>query len=206
LPVLAEVLDARPPRHLPSWLERLLAGEAVVAMAAEARGVSNGKAKRDLGWSLRYPSWRQALRGLREAFGAGLPVRRTRTRERRSCAVRVALRQNASFAPREGRVSGGSCLAADRRRHVVGRVRLDVDVDEALRRRRPNSVMVTSSQAHGGSRAVRRAGLTGAPATARVQRPTSLPQCDSERVRSHSPTLTNRSKAGPHEHEHEIRR
>jgi hypothetical protein len=32
-----------------------------------ARGASNAKAKRELGWTLRYPSWRQ---GFRETYAA----------------------------------------------------------------------------------------------------------------------------------------
>jgi hypothetical protein len=39
-------------------LARLLAGEQVVTMMTEGRGFSNAKAKRELGWELRYPSWR----------------------------------------------------------------------------------------------------------------------------------------------------
>jgi 2-alkyl-3-oxoalkanoate reductase len=58
LPVLADALGAKPPRHFPAWLARLVAGEAAVAMGTEARGASNAKAKRELGWTLRYPSWR----------------------------------------------------------------------------------------------------------------------------------------------------
>src|SRR3954447_24021530 len=61
LPVLADVLGAKPPRHVPRWLARLLAGEAVVMMATEARGASNAKAKRELGWAPRYASWRQGF-------------------------------------------------------------------------------------------------------------------------------------------------
>jgi hypothetical protein len=30
-------------------------------MMTESRGASNAKAKRDLGWTLRYPSWRQGF-------------------------------------------------------------------------------------------------------------------------------------------------
>jgi 2-alkyl-3-oxoalkanoate reductase len=61
LPVLAQALRARPPRHAPTWLARLLAGRAVVAMATEAGGASNTKAKRELGWRLRYPSWQEGF-------------------------------------------------------------------------------------------------------------------------------------------------
>jgi len=62
LPYLAEVLDAKPPRRMPAWLARLLAGEMAVGMMVAGRGFCNGKAKRELGWQLRYPSWRQGFR------------------------------------------------------------------------------------------------------------------------------------------------
>jgi nucleoside-diphosphate-sugar epimerase len=58
LPALAEALGAKPPRRLPRWLGRLLAGEAATVMMTQIRGASNAKAKRQLGWTLRYPSWR----------------------------------------------------------------------------------------------------------------------------------------------------
>jgi nucleoside-diphosphate-sugar epimerase len=61
LPELARVLGAKPPRHIPRCLGRLVAGEAVVMMGTESRGASNAKAKRELGWKLRYPSWRQGF-------------------------------------------------------------------------------------------------------------------------------------------------
>ena len=61
LPVLAEALGAKPPRRFPVWLARLFAGEVGVMLGTEARGASNGKAKRELGWTLRYPSWRQGF-------------------------------------------------------------------------------------------------------------------------------------------------
>jgi nucleoside-diphosphate-sugar epimerase len=66
LPVLASALGAKPPRHFPSWLARLVAGEGAVMMGTESRGASNAKAKRELGWTLRYPSWRQ---GFPAAYG-----------------------------------------------------------------------------------------------------------------------------------------
>jgi nucleoside-diphosphate-sugar epimerase len=58
LPVYAQALGAKPPRRFPTWLARLVAGEAAVVMGTEARGASNAKAKRELGWTPRYPSWR----------------------------------------------------------------------------------------------------------------------------------------------------
>ena len=58
LPVLASALGAKPPRHAPAWLARLVAGQAAVEMALQARGSSNAKAKRELGWTLRHPTWR----------------------------------------------------------------------------------------------------------------------------------------------------
>ncbi len=62
LPYLAECAGAKPPRRLPRWLARLLAGEMAVGMMTEGRGFSNAKAKRELGWELRYPSWRQGFK------------------------------------------------------------------------------------------------------------------------------------------------
>jgi len=62
LPYLADVLGARPPRRAPAWLARLIVGEAAVSMMTKIRGSSNAKAKRELGWKLRYPSWRVGFR------------------------------------------------------------------------------------------------------------------------------------------------
>ena len=62
LPALAAAIGARPPRRIPRWLARLVAGEAAVVLMTEVRGASNAKAKRELGWTLRYPSWREGFR------------------------------------------------------------------------------------------------------------------------------------------------
>ncbi|HXW88478.1 MAG TPA: NAD(P)-dependent oxidoreductase [Streptosporangiaceae bacterium] len=62
LPYLAQCAGAKPPRPLPAWLARLLAGEMAVGMMTEGRGFSNAKAKLELGWKLRYPSWRKGFR------------------------------------------------------------------------------------------------------------------------------------------------
>jgi nucleoside-diphosphate-sugar epimerase len=61
LPVLASALDAKPPRRIPRWLARLLAGETATVMMTEVKGASNAKAKRELGWKPRYASWRQGF-------------------------------------------------------------------------------------------------------------------------------------------------
>ena len=66
LPYLAACAGAKRPMRVPKWLARLLAGDVAVTMMTEGRGFSNAKAKRELGWELRYPSWRQ---GFREALG-----------------------------------------------------------------------------------------------------------------------------------------
>jgi nucleoside-diphosphate-sugar epimerase len=62
LPYLAVSAGAKPPMRVPKWLARILAGEVAVAMMTEGRGFANAKAKRELGWQLRYPSWRQGFK------------------------------------------------------------------------------------------------------------------------------------------------
>jgi 2-alkyl-3-oxoalkanoate reductase len=62
LPALASAIGAKPPRRVPRWLARLLAGDVGVAIMTEVRGASNAKAKRALGWTPRYPSWREGFR------------------------------------------------------------------------------------------------------------------------------------------------
>ena len=65
LPALAKALGAKPPRRVPLLLARIVGGEAAAIMMSELRGASNTKAKRELGWQPRYPSWREGFaRGL----------------------------------------------------------------------------------------------------------------------------------------------
>jgi len=61
LPALASALGAGPPRHAPLWLAGLVAGKGAVMMAVGSRGASNAKAKQELGWTLRFPSWRRGF-------------------------------------------------------------------------------------------------------------------------------------------------
>jgi nucleoside-diphosphate-sugar epimerase len=62
LPHLAACAGAKPPMRIPKWPARLLAGEVAVVMMTEGRGFSNAKAKRELGWALRHPSWREGFK------------------------------------------------------------------------------------------------------------------------------------------------
>jgi nucleoside-diphosphate-sugar epimerase len=65
LPALARAVSAKAPRHVPKWIARLIAGQGL-AMLTEARGSSNAKARQELGWEPRYPSWRE---GFAAAYG-----------------------------------------------------------------------------------------------------------------------------------------
>jgi nucleoside-diphosphate-sugar epimerase len=66
LPVYAEALGAKRPMRVPRFIARLVAGKEAVAFATTLRGASNAKAKRELGWEPRHPSWRQ---GFGESLG-----------------------------------------------------------------------------------------------------------------------------------------
>jgi 2-alkyl-3-oxoalkanoate reductase len=71
IPAIAKAVGARPPLHVPAWLGRLVAGEVAVTMMTEGRGSSNAKAKRELGWQPRWPSWRD---GFRDGLDAPVPL------------------------------------------------------------------------------------------------------------------------------------
>lgn len=79
LPVLARCTGARPPLHLPGWLGLLAAGDAALTVMTQARGSSNAKARRDLGWTPMWPTWREGFaHGLDHAYPAGHAVQVTR--------------------------------------------------------------------------------------------------------------------------------
>ncbi len=59
---LCRILGCRPPRRMPAWIARLAIGDAGLVMMTEARGSSNEKAKRVLGWIPRWASWREGFR------------------------------------------------------------------------------------------------------------------------------------------------
>jgi 2-alkyl-3-oxoalkanoate reductase len=66
LPAFADALGAKPPRRVPQWVARLVAGRNASMAGSQMRGASNEKAKRELGWKPRYATWRV---GFREALG-----------------------------------------------------------------------------------------------------------------------------------------
>ena len=68
MPAFAEAIGAKPPRRVPTFLAKLIAGRGLVEWTTTARGASNAKAKAELGWEPRYPTWR-------EGFVSGLAER-----------------------------------------------------------------------------------------------------------------------------------
>jgi 2-alkyl-3-oxoalkanoate reductase len=61
VPVLAAALGAPRPRRVPALVARLAAGRLAVELATSGRGAVNARARSELGWQLRYPSWREGL-------------------------------------------------------------------------------------------------------------------------------------------------
>jgi nucleoside-diphosphate-sugar epimerase len=61
LPALAAATGAKPPRHVPAWLARLIAGDHLVSLMTEVRAGSNAKARRELEWQPVHFSWREGF-------------------------------------------------------------------------------------------------------------------------------------------------
>ena len=61
LPAVATAIGAKPPLRVPTWLGRIAVGEVGVSMMTRVRGSSNAKAKRELGWQPRWPTWREGF-------------------------------------------------------------------------------------------------------------------------------------------------
>jgi nucleoside-diphosphate-sugar epimerase len=62
LPELAASIGAKRPLSIPIWLARLAIGEPGILLMTRARGASNDKAKRELGFKPTYSSWRDGFR------------------------------------------------------------------------------------------------------------------------------------------------
>ncbi|MBW3593632.1 MAG: NAD(P)-dependent oxidoreductase, partial [Actinobacteria bacterium] len=65
----AHAVGAKPPRRVPVWLARALAGRAIVEWSRRCRGASNEKIKREIGWSPLYASWRDGFARALEPTG-----------------------------------------------------------------------------------------------------------------------------------------
>jgi nucleoside-diphosphate-sugar epimerase len=74
IPELARMLGAPPPRRVPVWLGRLVAGEAPVRMMTQMRGMSNQKARRELSWQPYHPTYREGFRAVLDGSGGTLPT------------------------------------------------------------------------------------------------------------------------------------
>ncbi|HLM50720.1 MAG TPA: NAD(P)-dependent oxidoreductase, partial [Solirubrobacteraceae bacterium] len=61
LPELARILGAPPPRRIPRWVARLAVGPHAVHLSTTLRGNANTKARRELGFAPRYPSYREGF-------------------------------------------------------------------------------------------------------------------------------------------------
>jgi nucleoside-diphosphate-sugar epimerase len=98
IPYLAAVIGAKPPRHVPAWLGRIVAGEVPVMMMTTSRGAANDKAKRELGWKPRYPSWREGF-----AATVGEPAGQAQPNPRRPRASQPTSRAGPRRPPAEPR-------------------------------------------------------------------------------------------------------
>jgi 2-alkyl-3-oxoalkanoate reductase len=61
IPAFCRDVGAPAPMHVPGWLVALMAGRFAAATLQEGRGASNAKAKRELAWAPRHPTWRDGF-------------------------------------------------------------------------------------------------------------------------------------------------
>ncbi len=61
LPYVASLLGARAPKSAPIFLTRLAVGDWGVALMTQLRGADNARARLQLNWRPRYPSWREGF-------------------------------------------------------------------------------------------------------------------------------------------------
>lgn len=64
---LADAIGAPPPRHIPAWMLRTIAPLLAAFAVGTSMRVSNEKAKAELGWTPRYPTYRDAMAAMRAA-------------------------------------------------------------------------------------------------------------------------------------------
>jgi len=61
IPAFCRDVRAPAPMHVPGLVVELMAGRFAAATMQEGRGASNAKAKRELGWTPRHPTWRDGF-------------------------------------------------------------------------------------------------------------------------------------------------
>lgn len=61
LRAFAAKLGAKPPRNVPIWLARLIAGDANVNFFTRTTRTSNARFRRDFGWTPMFPTYREGL-------------------------------------------------------------------------------------------------------------------------------------------------
>ncbi|HEY3208473.1 MAG TPA: NAD(P)-dependent oxidoreductase [Actinomycetota bacterium] len=66
IPYYARVLGVKPPLRVPAFVGRIAGGPLAAYYMTMVQGASNERARRELGWTPGYPSWRQ---GFRESLG-----------------------------------------------------------------------------------------------------------------------------------------
>ncbi len=135
IPAAAKAVGAKPPRHVPRWLARILAGEAAVVMMTEVRGALNDKAKRELGWQPTYASWRQGFAARARVTPCSTERRspscaRGRSRSPTGCSAASARRRTSS------RRRSSASTRAERRRADLLAAGLDRDGRHPARDRR----------------------------------------------------------------------
>ncbi len=57
----AERLGASPPRRIPVWLARLVTGQDAVNFFGSSTRTSNARFRREVGWTPRFPSFKEGL-------------------------------------------------------------------------------------------------------------------------------------------------
>jgi nucleoside-diphosphate-sugar epimerase len=62
VPAFCEAVGAPRPLRVPTWLARIAAGGYGVSTMTAVEGASNARARRELGWSPAYASWREGFR------------------------------------------------------------------------------------------------------------------------------------------------
>ncbi|MEX2114267.1 MAG: NAD(P)-dependent oxidoreductase [Pirellulales bacterium] len=73
LTTFAQTLGGKPPRRMPVWLARWLAGSNAVDFLIRSTRTSNARFRNDLDWNPQYPTFRQGLEQVLSEWGGKAP-------------------------------------------------------------------------------------------------------------------------------------